>query len=115
MARTPSSNRVRLIEALEITTFRLATGVSYKDFVAANADVDVWLARQPGFRSRRIAERKDHTIVDMLIWDTAAHGERAAGRLLRELKESPVHGFIDQATVEWTIATVRHRFEGGVS
>ena len=109
------SAAVVIAEALEITTFRLVAGVSCEDLVAANADVDAWLRRQPGFRSRRIAERDDHSIVDMLIWDTAAHGERAAARLLRDLKDSPVHGVIEQSNVVWTIATVRHRFQEGAA
>ena len=55
-----------MTEAIEITTFKL-DGQSCKAFIAANPDVDEWLKRQPGFRSRRIAERDDGTIVDMLI------------------------------------------------
>jgi hypothetical protein len=113
MKHTRRSGGAHATEALEITTFRLVAGLSCEDFVAATADVDAWLRRQPGFRSRRIAEREDRSIVDMLIWDTAAHGERAAARLLRDLKESPVHGVIDQSTVVWTIATVRHGFQKG--
>jgi hypothetical protein len=115
MRRTRSSGGTRTTQALEITTFRLVAGVSCEDFVTANADVDAWLRRQPGFRSRRIAERNDHSIVDMLIWDTAAHGERAAARLLRDLKDSPVHAAIEQSTAVWTIATVRHRFQEGAA
>ena len=38
-------------DAIEITTFEL-NGCSVKEFVAANAEVDAWLKRQPGFRSR---------------------------------------------------------------
>jgi hypothetical protein len=59
MRRTRPSGGTRTTEALEITTFRLVAGMSCEDFVAANADVDAWLRRQPGFRSRRIAERDD--------------------------------------------------------
>ena len=46
------------LDAVEVTTFRL-NGCSCAEFVAANAEVDAWLLRQPGFRSRRIAERDD--------------------------------------------------------
>ena len=47
-----------MTEAIEVTTFRL-NGRSCAEFVAANADIDAWLRRQPGFLSRRIAERDD--------------------------------------------------------
>jgi hypothetical protein len=57
-----------MTEAIEITTFRLVAGRTAKDFVAANADINEWLKRQPGFQSRRIAELDDGSIVDMLIW-----------------------------------------------
>ncbi|MGB7196595.1 MAG: hypothetical protein WBD81_24335 [Collimonas pratensis] len=95
-------------EAIEITTFKLA-GYSCADFIAANADVDAWLKRQPGFRSRHVAEREDGTIVDMLLWDTVAHGTDAMQRLMDELADSPVHAMIDQDTVSWSVTPVRHR------
>jgi hypothetical protein len=45
-----------MTEAIEVTTFRLK-GRSCAEFITANRDIDAWLKRQPGFRSRRIAER----------------------------------------------------------
>lgn len=98
-------------EAIEITTFRLSAGLDISDFVGANADVDAWLLRQPGFISRRIAQRLDGTVVDMLLWASRAEGEDAAERLLVELATSPVHAAIDQGTVSWTVAAVRHRLD----
>ena len=41
-------------EAMEITTFYLADGVTMNDFLTANADVDVWLQRQPGFNQSTV-------------------------------------------------------------
>lgn len=96
-------------EAMEITTFRLAKGLTVDDFIAANADIDEWLDRQPGFRSRRIAEADDGSIVDMLIWASVANGTDAAERIMVEMGNSPVHAAIDQRTVVWSIAQVRHR------
>lgn len=97
-----------MTEALQVTTFRL-NGQSCAQFVAANADIDAWLRRQPGFLSRRIAERDDGTIVDVLIWATAEAGRKAAGCIMTEMGHSPVHAMIDQSTVDWTVAPVRHR------
>lgn len=94
-------------EAVEITTFKLAD-CSCEDFIAANADVDAWLMQQPGFQSRRIVERSDGTIIDMLIWDSVHEGEAAMHRLLVELKDSPVHAAISQETVDWDVSPVRH-------
>jgi hypothetical protein len=94
--------------AIEITTFKL-NGCNCAAFIAGNADVDAWLQRQPGFQSRHIAERDDGTIVDMLLWNSVAEGEDAMSRLMTELADSPVHALIDQSTVSWTIAQVRHQ------
>ncbi len=94
-------------EAVEITSFRLVRGTC-AEFIAANADIDVWLVRQPGFHSRRICERADGVIIDMLIWASVADGEAAASGIMTELADSPVHDLIDQATVSWTVSPVRH-------
>jgi hypothetical protein len=45
----------------------------------------------------------------MLIWSTAKDGERAASRIMIEMARSPVHAMIDQRTLDWTVAAVRHR------
>jgi hypothetical protein len=96
-----------MTEAIEVTTFRL-NGQSCTQFVAANADIDAWLKRQPGFRSRRIAERDDGTIVDVLVWASAEAGRNAASGIMTEMGHSPVHAMIEQRTVDWTVAPVRH-------
>lgn len=91
---------------MELTTFRIKGAL--EAFLAANADVDAWLAKQPGFRLRRIAVDEDGTVFDMLLWDSVAHGEKAAQRLLAELPDSPVHALIVQRTVRWRVLSVHH-------
>jgi hypothetical protein len=98
-----------MTEAVEITTFRLAPGRSVDEFIVANTDINAWLKRQPGFRSRRITELDDGSIADILVWASAAEGSDAAGRIMREMGQSPVHAAIDQGTVNWQIATVRQK------
>ncbi|MCE9576570.1 MAG: hypothetical protein K8W52_25705 [Deltaproteobacteria bacterium] len=95
-------------EALEITTFKLLKGLTRADFIAANADIDDYLRRQPGFRWRRIAEDKDGTIIDIVAWASAADGRRSATGIMTEMAESPVHATIDQGTVEFRLVPVRH-------
>jgi hypothetical protein len=97
-----------MTEAIEVTTFKL-NGHSCAEFVAANREIDAWLKRQPGFRSRRIAERDNGTVIDMLIWASAEDGRRAASGIMTEMGHSLVHQMIDQATVEWSVSPVRHR------
>lgn len=93
--------------AIETTTFRLVGRTTLAAFVAANADIDEWLKRQPGFRSRRIAQRDDGVIVDTLLWNSEAEGTSAMHRIMDEMGHSPVHALIDQGTVSWSIAPVR--------
>jgi len=52
-----------MTETLEVTTLRPAAGLTTADFVAANADIDLYLQRQPGFEWRRILELADGTII----------------------------------------------------
>lgn len=96
---------------MEIVTFRLMRGVTFADFVNANRDVDAWLLMQPGFRSRRVGEQPGRYIVDMLLWDSEAAARTAMNKLMEELCDSPVHALIDQDSVTWTVAEVRHRQE----
>lgn len=94
---------------LEMTTFKLEKGKTYKDFITANKYVDAWLKKQPGFQSRYIAQQPDGTIIDALIWDSQADGTNAMHNLMSELSDSPVHDVIDQATVSWNIYPVYHQ------
>lgn len=99
--------------ALEITSFRLVKNATMTDFIAANEDVDTWLQRQPGFKSRWIVERDDHVVVDVLLWTSVELAREAMGRLMAELADSPVHALIDQRTVAWTVSEVGHFVAGG--
>jgi hypothetical protein len=97
-----------MTEAIEITTFKLVKGYSPDDFIAVNANIDAWLKRQPGFRSRRITLQDDGTVVDMLLWNSVAEAQSAMSRLMDELRDSPVHTMIDQRTVSWNVSPVQH-------
>lgn len=99
------------MQAIEVTTFKLKRGLTIEDFLTANTDVDAWLLKQPGFVSRRIAQRDDGVVVDVLIWNSVADGEDGAARLMVELSDSPVHAAIDQRTVDWTVSQVRRLVE----
>lgn len=98
-------------QALEITTFKLR-GHTFKEFVEANkADIDGWLKKQKGFQSRHIIETQDKTVMDMVFWDTAAHGTEAMQRIISETSSSQVHLMIDQRTVSWNMYKVGHLIE----
>lgn len=94
-------------QAIELTTFKL-NGFTIEQFIEANKEVDEFLKRQEGFRSRSIFELKKGVVYDMLFWDSKENGTEAMHRLMTELRDSVVHDMIDQSTVSWNIATVEH-------
>jgi hypothetical protein len=84
-----------------------------KRFIKANRDIDAWLIEQPGFVSRRICQRDDGYVVDVLVWTSAAAGRKAAAGVVTEMAQSPVHAAIDQSTVDWSISSVHHTHHNG--
>ncbi|MEO7225907.1 MAG: hypothetical protein ABIY60_07875 [Flavobacterium circumlabens] len=92
--------------AIELTTFKLK-GFTIKEFTEANAEIDAFLKRQQGFRSRTIFELKG-TVYDMLVWDSTEDGTAAMHLLMDELSDSVVHDRIDQRTVSWNITPIEH-------
>jgi hypothetical protein len=94
-------------QAIELTTFKL-NGFTIEQFIEANKEVDEFLKRQEGFRSRSIFELKKGVVYDMLLWDSKEEGTAAMHQLMTELSDSVVHDMIDQSTVSWNIATVEH-------
>lgn len=95
-------------EALEITSFKLNRGLKLKDFIKANADIDPWLQKQPGFIWRRIGMRSDGYVVDALLWARAKDAHRSATGIITEMGGSPVHAVIDHSTVDWVVVECPH-------
>ena len=100
-----------MTETLEVTTLRPAPGLTTTDFVTANADIDAYLKRQPGFQWRRILETGDGTIIDIVAYDSMEHARAGASGISGEMADSPVHATIDHSTVDWNLTTVVHRIE----
>lgn len=94
-------------QAIELTTFKL-NGFTTQQFIEANKEIDAFLKRQKGFRSRTIFELKKGVVYDMLVWDNVADGTEAMHKLMTDLSDSVVHDMIDQSTVSWNIAPVTH-------
>lgn len=101
-----------MTETLEVTTLRPAAGLTAADFVTANADIDKYLARQPGFQWRRILETDDGLILDIVAYDSLEHARAGAAGIGGEMAGSPVHATIDHSSVDWKLTTVLHRVDG---
>ncbi|MFI6079691.1 hypothetical protein ACIBBB_01600 [Streptomyces sp. NPDC051217] len=89
-----------------MTSLRPAPGLSPEDFVTANADINAYLKRQPGFQWRRIMLREDGTILDIVAYDSMEHARAGAAGITGEMANSPVHDTIDHSTVDWQMTTV---------
>ncbi|GAA2334838.1 hypothetical protein OKJ48_14470 [Streptomyces kunmingensis] len=94
-----------MAETLEITTLRPAQGCTVDDFVAANADIDAYLKRQPGFLWRRIVGTNDGRIIDIVAYDSLPHARAGAAGITGEMADSPVHATIDHDSVDWQLTT----------
>ncbi|MFE2189753.1 hypothetical protein ACFXAQ_02750 [Streptomyces olivaceus] len=95
-----------MAEALEITTLRPAAGHTAKDFVEANADINAYLHRRPGFLWRRIVETNDGRIIDIVAYDSLPHARAGAAGITGEMADSPVHATIDHDSVDWQITNI---------
>ena len=97
-----------MAETLEITTLRPAPGHTADDFVKANADIDAYLKRQPGFLWRRIVETGDGRVIDIVAYDSLPHARAGAAGITGEMADSPVHATIDHDSVDWQLTTALH-------
>ncbi|MET7685596.1 hypothetical protein [Streptomyces sp. NPDC005423] len=93
-------------DVLEVTTLRPAPGLTVQDFITANADINDYLHRQPGFQWRRIAQTQDGTIIDIVAYDSMAHARAGAAGITGVMGGSPVHATIDHSSVDWQLTTV---------
>jgi hypothetical protein len=97
-----------MAETLEITTLRPAPGHTADDFVKANADIDAYLKRQPGFLWRRIVETDDGRVIDIVASARLPHARAGAAGITGEMADSPVHATIDHDSVDWQLTTALH-------
>ncbi|MFS8198390.1 hypothetical protein ACLVWQ_06840 [Streptomyces sp. CWNU-52B] len=97
-------------ETLEVTTLRPAPGHTTQDFVEANADINAYLERQPGFLWRRIVETDDGRVIDIVAYDSLPHARAGAAGITGEMADSPVHATIDHDSVDWQLTTALQYF-----
>lgn len=62
----------------EIVTFRAADGITDEDLRTRAADVQTWVAQQPGYRSRTLLRTGDGEYVDLVQWASLADAQAAA-------------------------------------
>jgi heme-degrading monooxygenase HmoA len=91
---------------IELVTFRLQKGDT-QGFLDANASINDWLKRQPGFVSRHLAERDDGTYLDIVFWQTHADALAASTKIMEEMAQSEAMTMIDPMGLDMSHGTIR--------
>ena len=78
--------------------------VPTQDFLAANTQIDAWLAARPGFLFRHLARKDDGSWIDLVGWASFDAAQAAAKALMEELMDAPAMQAIDPATIVMTHA-----------
>jgi hypothetical protein len=91
---------------LELVTFRLLRGSS-EQFVDANASINDWLKRQPGFVSRHLAERADGSFLDIVFWQSHEAALAASAKMMEEMAQDEAMTMIDPMGLEMNHASIR--------
>jgi len=91
---------------IELVTFRLQRG-DIGGFVDANASINDWLKRQPGFVSRHLAERDDGTWLDIVFWQSHADALAASNKMMEEMAQSEAMTMIDPMGLDMSHGTIR--------
>ncbi|MCA3729391.1 MAG: hypothetical protein IM673_13215 [Phenylobacterium sp.] len=86
---------------LEIAEFRTTGETS--DFVAAAEAITPWLAAQPGFRARRLAQIEEGAWIDCVEWNDMESAKSAADRIM---ETDAAAAFM--ARIDFSSLTMRH-------
>ena len=78
---------------VELALFRLRSGVSEAEFLKRAGDAGLALAEYPGFQSRELRRVHDSDEwADVIRWETRAHAEAAAEKILLDDRAAPFMG-----------------------
>lgn len=90
---------------LELVTFRVREAYE-ANYIAANAVVNDWLARQPGYISRHLSRTRDGQWIDAILWQSNSAAWAAAENVMKEIGESEAKHAINPDTVTVSRAQV---------
>ena len=90
---------------LELVTFRVREAYE-ANFIVANAVVNDWLARQPGYISRHLSRTRDGQWIDAILWQSNSAAWAAAVKVMKEIGESEAKRAIDPNTMAVSRAQV---------
>lgn len=87
-------------EIIEFVKFTLVKGCNKSAFLAANAALDEWLRKQPGFVKRQLCEMSDESWLDLVHWRTRLEAKRASERIMLDLFGSHCMRMINPDSVQ---------------
>lgn len=77
VAAEPAAPASAPAPVVELATFRLKTGASRAELLAASPAVDRFLASCPGFVSRTLVAENEDTFTDIVVWRSEADASAA--------------------------------------
>jgi len=83
----------------EIVTFRLASGTTKEQFIAAARNTEPFVAAAPGFISRTLTQGEDGVWTDYILWRDMASAKQMAAAFMNEPTVIPFMQAIDPETV----------------
>ncbi|MHB1103083.1 MAG: hypothetical protein ACYC0C_10005 [Devosia sp.] len=93
------------MQTLELVTFCTANTEPAR-FLNANAEINAWLKRQPGFVSRRLAAKDNGNWIDIVLWVDRDAATRAAAKFLDEMAQSEAVSAIDPQSIAMSHAAI---------
>lgn len=94
------------MQAIELVSFRLASATT-RDFLAANQEINKWLAGQAGFLRRELAEGEDGTWLDIVVWKTMGDAQGAAAAMETIAGNFAAMRMIDPASISMQHANLK--------
>ena len=83
----------------EIVTFRVASGTTKEQFIAAARQTEPFVAAAPGFVSRTLTQGEDGVWTDYILWRDMTSAKQMAAAFMDEPSVIPFMQAIDPETV----------------
>jgi trans-aconitate methyltransferase len=95
------------MQAIELVSFRLLASATSQDFLAANVEINQWLASHPGFLRRELAEGEDGTWLDVVVWKTMEDAHAAAAAMEATANDFAAMRMINPASISMQYADLK--------
>lgn len=87
-------------QVVETVTFKLNSGVSRDDFIAAAKGMNAWIKARPGFMHRRLSCAHDGTWIEHVQWQDMQAAQAAAAEIGKAPENAAFLSAIDGPTVQ---------------